>query len=286
MEKRLILRGLLAGVFGGLLAFGFARVFAEPLIQRAIDYEAGRGEAQNALDRAAGFAVPEEGAELVSRSVQENIGIGVGLVGFGLVMGALYAVAYSLCLGRTGGIRPRPLALLVALAGFVVIYLVPFVKYPANPPAVGHDETVRDRASLYLAMLVISLFAAVVATVAGKAMKDKLGTWNASLAGGAVFVLAVGVAMVVLPNVGHLPSNLVSYGRHATETPLPLRDPAGNIVFPGFPADVLAEFRVYAVAAQALLWAGIGLMFAPMAERVLAPAQARVPAHAAHPVAP
>ena len=73
-------------------------------------------------------------------------------------------------------------------------------------------------------------------------------------------------------DVGHLAANVATYGPHATETPLPLRDDAGNIVFPGFPADVLAEFRLYAIGAQALLWAGIGLLFAPMAEKVLQPA--------------
>jgi hypothetical protein len=39
MEKKLVWRGLLAGAIGGLLAFAFGRVFAEPQIQRAVDYE-------------------------------------------------------------------------------------------------------------------------------------------------------------------------------------------------------------------------------------------------------
>jgi hypothetical protein len=287
VEKKLILRGLLAGAFGGLLAFVFARIFAEPLIQRAIDYEDGRGAAEAALQRAGGgMAMPADGGELISRSVQSNVGIGVGLIGFGLVMGALYAVAYALCLGRTGRVRPRPLALLVALAGFVVVFLVPFLKYPANPPAIGHEETIRDRASLYLLMLAISLVAAVVAVVVGQALKARLGTWNASVAAAVGFAAVVGVAMAILPNVGHLASNLANYGRHATETPLPLRDDAGAIVFPGFPADVLAEFRLYAVGAQLVLWAAIGLAFAPMAEKVLAPApRPAAPAPAPQPVA-
>jgi hypothetical protein len=42
-------------------------------------------------------------------------------------------------------------------------------------------------------------------------------------------------------------------------------------VFPGFPADVLFNFRLYSIGAQLLLWATIGLVFAPMAERLLAP---------------
>ena len=80
MEKKLILRGLLAGAVGGLLAFVFARIFAEPLIQRAIDYEGGRAAAEAALH---GINLPADEAEVVTRSVQENAGLGIGLVFFG-----------------------------------------------------------------------------------------------------------------------------------------------------------------------------------------------------------
>ena len=48
-----------------------------------------------------------------------------------------------------------------------------------------------------------------------------------------------------------------------------------RIVFRGFPADVLFHFRFYAIGAQLVLWATIGLVFAPMAERLLAGAPAR-----------
>ena len=171
MEKKLILRGLIAGAIGGLLAFVFARIFAEPVIDRAIAYEDGRTAAQDALDRAAGFSIPDDGGEVFSRGIQANLGIGVGMVAFGLAMGALFAVAYTVCLGRTGQLKARPLALVLAACGFVVVYLTPFLKYPANPPAVGNDDTIQDRASYFLLMLVTSLLAAVLATVIGQRLK-------------------------------------------------------------------------------------------------------------------
>jgi hypothetical protein len=125
MQRRIIWRGLLAGAVGGLLAFLFARVFAEPQIQRAIDYEGGRDHAQEALNSAAGIT-PHEHGEVFSRAVQATVGVGVGMVLFGVAMGALFAVAYAICLGRTGRLRPRTLSLLVAGGGFLAIYLVPF----------------------------------------------------------------------------------------------------------------------------------------------------------------
>ena len=54
MVRALVLRGAAVGAFGGLLAYLFAWVFAEPAIQASIDYEAGRSEAEAALAAAAG----------------------------------------------------------------------------------------------------------------------------------------------------------------------------------------------------------------------------------------
>jgi predicted cobalt transporter CbtA len=269
VERKLILRGLLAGACGGLLAFVFARLFAEPVIQQAVDYESARDAAQAALDKAVGLPAEAAGPDIVSRTLQRNAGMGVGMILFGVAMGGLFAVAYSLCLGRTGRLRPRPLALLVAAAGFVVIYLAPFAKYPANPPAIGHPETIHTRGTLFLTMLLTSLIAAVILVRVGQLLAPRVGNWNASILAGLGYLAVIGVAMALLPQVGHLRVNVYQYGRHATETPLPLTDAGGHIVFPGFPADVLAEFRVYSVAAQLILWSTIGVVFAPLAERVL-----------------
>jgi hypothetical protein len=271
MEKRIILRGVLVGALAGLLAFVFARIFAEPQIQAAIDYESGRDEAQAALDKAAGLPVGDEGPEIFSRAVQANLGIGVGIVLFGVAMGALFAVAYAVCLGRVGNLRPRTLSMLVAGGGFLGIYLVPFVKYPANPPSIGHPETIGVRGAVYVLMMVCSVAFLVGAVILGKRLAKRFGNWNATLLAALAFVVVIGVVMALLPSLGDLAANVRDYGPQATETPQPLRNPAGQIVYPGFPADVLWDFRFYSVAAQAILWAAIGLLFAPLAERLLAP---------------
>jgi hypothetical protein len=277
VERRFIVRGLLVGAIGGILAFVFARIFAEPQIQAAIDYESGRDAAQAVLDKAAG--IPAEAADpgLFSRTIQANVGIGAGMILFGAAMGGLYAVAYILACGRTGNLPPRPLALLVALGGFLGFYLIPFVKYPANPPAIGHAETIRDRSGLYLLTVGLSIAFLVLAVWLGQRLKARLGNWNATLLAGLACVVALGVVMFALPELGHLHANVQEYGRHATETPLPLRNAQGQIVYPGFPADVLFRFRLYSVGAQAILWAAMGLCFAPLAERLLAPGPAQAP---------
>ncbi|POM27310.1 putative cobalt transporter subunit (CbtA) [Actinomadura rubteroloni] len=271
MERHFIVRGMAVGAIGGLLAFLFARIFAEPQIQKAIDYESGRHTAQSALDKAAGLAVEHEHAEPFSRAFQGNVGIGVGIIAFGIAMGALYAVAYALACGRTGKVRPRTLALLVAGGGFLALYLIPFAKYPANPPAIGHEDTIRERSGLYLLMVGISIVVLVAGAWLGQRLQARFGTWNATLLAVLACAVVLGAVMLVLPSFGELSANVEAYGHHATETPLPLRDAQGRIVYPGFPADTLFAFRFFSVAAQAVLWGTIGLCFAPLAERLLGP---------------
>jgi Probable cobalt transporter subunit (CbtA) len=267
MEKRIIWRGILAGAIGGLLAFVFARIFAEPQIQQAIDYEGGRDEAQEALDRAAGLAVGGHEHEVFTRALQGNIGIGVALIFFGAAVGALFAVAYALYLGRAGRVRPRTLALLVAGGGFVGMYLVPFLKYPANPPAIGHEDTIQLRSSFYLLMVAASVLFLVLSVWFGKRLQPRFGTWTATLIAGGVFLVATAVVMLILPSFGDFAAN--KQYNQATETPAPLTNDSGQIVFPGFPADLLFNFRLYSVGAQLILWTTIGLVFAPLAERLL-----------------
>lgn len=271
MEARsFVLRGVVAGAVAGLVAWVFALLFAEPQVEAAIAYEEGRGEAEEALATAAG-AVPAGGAEeeVVSRGVQATIGLGVGMVAIGVALGLLVAVAYTLLHGRVA-LRPRVLALVVAGAGFLTIYATPFVEYPASPPAVGSDETIGDRTALYLVMVIGSLLFLAAAVAVARQVRGRIGTWNAVLVGGVVYVALSAVLMSVLPGLGELTINAVENGPRVSETPLPLRDAAGTIIYPGFDADVLYHFRVASFAAQALLWGVLGLVFGALVERRLA----------------
>lgn len=245
MEKRIIGRGLLAGALGGLLAFIFARIFVEPVIDRAIAFEESGGEAHaHTHDHgAAAGAAHEHGVELISRGVQANIGLGFGVIAFAVAMGALFAVAYCVAYGRVGVISPRLLSLLLAGGMFVSLYVVPSLKYPANPPAVSLDETIQQRTLLYLLMVVVSAALLVAAVYLGRQLVARFGTWNATLLAGGAYIVAVAVVMLVLPTIDETPG--------------------------AFPADDLYEFRLYSLLTQLVMWATIGLVFAPLAARLL-----------------
>lgn len=254
MEKRLIGRGLLAGATGAVLAFVFARLCAEPVIGRAIAFEDGRADALDA------HGVHEHGAELFSRGVQSNAGLGFGVLIFGVAMGALFGVVFCVVFPRAGDLAPGRFSLLLAAAAFVAVYLVPFVKYPPNPPAVGQSDTIGARTGWYLATVLASVVLAVAAVWLARGLTVRFGAWNGRLLAAGGYVAAVAVVMVSLPAVD--------------ETPAPLRDASGGIVYPGFPADVLYEFRLLALATQLVLWATIGVVFATLVRR---PLEERVP---------
>src|SRR6201995_766375 len=174
MEIRIIGRGALAGVIAGVLGFVFARIFAEPIINQAISYESGRDHWLDLLNKAAGRPVAADGPEIFSRTIQSTIGVGTGIIAFSAAMGALIAVAYLVMHGRFS-VRPRNLVWLIAGFGFLGVYLLPFVKYPANPPAVGHMFTIGTRSELYLSLVACSLVLLGIAVYAARKLTPRFG---------------------------------------------------------------------------------------------------------------
>lgn len=253
MEKHIIGRGLIAGALAGVLAFLFARIFVEPVVERAIGYEDGVGAAHEAMHGGGGH--DHHGVELFTRGVQANVGMGFGVLAFSIAMGALFAVVFAVAHGRVGNVSARALSVLVAGGMLLSVYVVPALKYPANPPAVSLEETIRQRTLLYLLMVVLSAALLVGAVYLGRRLVSRLGAWNAGLAAAGAYVVATAIVMLILPTID--------------ETPGPLRDDAGTMVLSGFPADDLYEFRLFSLGTQVVMWATIGLVFATLISKVL-----------------
>jgi Probable cobalt transporter subunit (CbtA) len=169
MVGALLLRGMLVGLVAGILCFGFLKVFGERPIDRAIAFEAQLEEAKAHAEAHAaaanGVAAPKEEPypELVSREVQGGIGLFTGVVVYSAAFGGLFALAFALAYGRIADFGPRATSVLLAAVGIVSVYVVPNLKYPANPPSVGDVETLGMRTALYFSMIAISLAAMIVA---------------------------------------------------------------------------------------------------------------------------
>jgi predicted cobalt transporter CbtA len=286
VEIRVIGRGALAGFLAGVLGFVFAYIWAEPLIDKAIDYESGRDDILDALNKAAGRPGIVDGPEIFSRTVQSTVGAASGIIALATAMGALVAVAYLVLHGRFQ-IRPRNLAWMLAGYGFLGVYLLPFVKYPANPPSIGHDFTISTRSQLYLTMVAASLILLGLCVVLARRLAPRFGMLTAVLLSGLVFLAAYGILIGVLPSLGDLSANVAradqfGYARAATETPQPITNvlttpltvdghtyAPGQLVYPGFDAELLWKFRWYSIVEQLIIWSTVGLAFGALLERFL-----------------
>ncbi|MGI5167994.1 CbtA family protein [Spirillospora sp. CA-253888] len=243
MMRSLLVRGMLAGLAAAAIALAIAWVYGEPQVGHAIAFEESKAAAEHAHQAggAAGHHAPEE--EVVGRTTQQTTGLITALGFYGVAVGGLFAIAFAFAYGRLGALGARATAALVALAGFVAVVLVPFLKYPATPPAVGNPDTIGGRTALYFGMVALGILATAAAVVVGRRLAPRLGTWNASV------VAAVGFA-AVLAVVYRL-------------TPEP------DAVADGFPATVLWDFRIASLGVQVALWAALGLLFGHLTERAV-----------------
>jgi predicted cobalt transporter CbtA len=244
MVRTLLVRGMLVGIVAGLLSFGFLKIYGEPQVGVAIAFETQQDLAKEASASPNGTPV-EHHDELVSRKVQAGLGLFTAVMVYCTAFGGLFALAFAFAYGRTPGVlTPQAVSLLLAAAGFVAVYLVPSLKYPANPPSVGQPETIGYRTALYFSMLALSVAAMVLAAVLRKHLAVRHGGWTAALTAIGFYLVAVIMIGSILPAISEVPS--------------------------AFPAVVLWRFRVASFAMQVIMWATLGLAFGALTERALA----------------
>lgn len=250
MAGTLLLRGMLIGIIAGFLCFSFLKIVGEPQVERAIAFETqldeakARAAAQTLI--AKGLPAPKEEPEpeLVSRRVQAGIGLFTGVMVYSVAFGGLFALAFGLAYRRMGDFDPRTTAALLAAFGVVAVYIVPNLKYPANPPSVGDPATIGMRTGLYFSMIAISLAAMIAAGMLRLRLLAHHNPWNAFLIAAGAYLIVVVVVGFALPPVNEVPAE--------------------------FPVVVLWRFRIASAGAQLIMWTTIDLLFGALAERVLA----------------
>jgi predicted cobalt transporter CbtA len=245
MVRTFLVRGMLVGIVAGLISFGFLKLYGEPQVDRAIAFEEQMDEAKADFAKKHGMAVPEEEPELVSRPVQAGLGLFTAVLVYSAAFGGLFGLTFAFAQGRMPGeLSPQTLSALLALLGFIAIYLVPNLKYPANPPSVGAPDTIGTRTALYFGMIAISLITIVGAINLRRILVRRYGDWNATLMVVAYYLVVMIAASFVLPAINEVPEE--------------------------FPAVVLWKFRVASLGAQLILWSTLGLLFGALTQRAVA----------------
>jgi Probable cobalt transporter subunit (CbtA) len=232
--RAFLVRGLLAGLLAGFAAFLVAHQVGEPHVERAIALEeAGATAEAHSHDGAEATHSHEEDAGTeVSRSNQRTWGLLTGTLAVGIALGGLVALVSAAVVGRLGRLTPGQSTAVVAAVGFVAVALVPFLKYPATPPAVGNAETIGDRTAYYFAFQLISVLVAVAAVALAVRLWDRIGAFEAVVAAAATYVVVVAVVGYLMPTVNEV----------------------GD-----FPADTLWFFRRASLLTLATMWAVLGV---------------------------
>ena len=147
-----LVSGALAGTIHGVANL----VIAEPYLDEAIGIEN-----QNLFASGEEEDTPEFWVEYNSyRDWQKGGQVLAGAI-LGTSIGALFGIVYALSRKALPEGSDMKKTFVLAAVMWFSIYIVPFLKYPANPPTVGDGETVVLRAILYLAFIAISGFGVV-----------------------------------------------------------------------------------------------------------------------------
>jgi predicted cobalt transporter CbtA len=239
---------VLVGILAGLSAAVYHTIASEPLIDDAIAIEDARIAAED--HHAGGGGEPEQ----VSRSDQRGAGLFVGYA----LLGGAYALVLSVAALALRGDWLDPFRR-VLVAGSILaaaITVVPWLKYPPNPPAVGDPATAGERQRLY--WVLVALTGVVLAGAAHLSSRLRDRGWPDTrriAAVAAAVALVLGVTLAVMP---------------------PSTDPIPTEV----PATLIWRFRVASLGGNLLLWGLLTLGFGTLWAEAHARRQARAGATA------
>lgn len=220
---------LLSGAIAGATLGIVNQIVVEPFIDRAIDIEnqnaIAAGELFNPNDYAA-YRIWQKGGEIAAGTV------------LGVSIGALFGIVFAYARDSLPGSSNKKKALILAGVMWLVLFMVPALKYPANPPAVGDPDTISYRQSIYLAFLAVSGFSALGLAY----LYRKLGPAQAKKAiVPTVYVAIMAAAFVAMP-------------------PNPDEISA--------PMDLVTNFRIASAFTMSMFWGLLGVILGAFWDRL------------------
>ena len=147
---------LLSGCFAGIIYGVLNLIIVEPYLDSAINIEN-----QNLFSSGEEIDGPQFWVEYYEyRSWQKGGQILAGAI-LGVSIGSLFGIVYALSKKSLPSRNNIGKTLILAGLMWFTLFVIPFLKYPANPPTVGDGETVVLRGILYLTLIAISGFLAI-----------------------------------------------------------------------------------------------------------------------------
>ena len=194
-----LISGALAGLVHGTVNF----TIVEPYLDQAIGLENeslfASGEAEDNLE----FWAEYESYRIWQKSGQVMAGVILGIA-----MGSLFGIVYALSRNSLPGKNDVTKAMILSGIMWITIYFIPFLKYPANPPTVGENETVVLRTFLYLLLIAISGISALGFYKLSTRLQNNKKYF--ALLGYIIFIAVIFFVMPENPDVITAPMNLVN----------------------------------------------------------------------------
>ena len=213
---------LLAGAIAGTILGAINQVAVEPYINHAVELEMQNTNQSSQIINPAEFTAYrlwQRGGEMLAGTI------------LGLSIGSLFGIVFAYTHSSVPGSNNKKKALIVAGIMWFVLFLIPALKYPANPPAVGDPETIYYRQSLYVAFLVISGFSALGLAF----LYRKMGALNIKKA-----IIPAAYAAIISGAYLAMPAN-----------PDPINAPM----------DLLMGFRITSAITISMFWGLLGVIF-------------------------
>ena len=147
---------LLSGCFAGTIYGALNLLIVEPYLDDAINIEN-----QQLFSTGEEIDGPQFWVEYYEyRSWQKGGEVLAGAI-LGTSIGSLFGIVYALSKKSLPSGNNIGKTMILAGLMWFTLFVIPFLKYPANPPTVGDGETVVLRGILYLTLIAISGFMAI-----------------------------------------------------------------------------------------------------------------------------
>jgi predicted cobalt transporter CbtA len=195
---------LFSGAIAGIVLGLTNQAIVEPFIDKAISIETqrhiARGETVDMAQQSQ-YRIWQKGGEVVAAAL------------YGISLSALFGIVFVYSRRSLLGFNNKRKALFLAAIMFFVIFLIPALKYPANPPAVGNPATIYYREMLYVGFIAVSGFSALGLALSYKRLQtyftEKKATWMIIPLIYAVIMINTYIVFPPNPDKVTIPANLI-----------------------------------------------------------------------------
>jgi len=215
---------LFSGVIAGIVLGLINQAVVEPFIDRAISIETqqhiARGESIDTAQQSQ-YRIWQKGGEVVAAAM------------YGISLSALFGIVFVYSRRSLPGFTNKKKALFLAAVMFFVIFLIPALKYPANPPAVGNPSTIYYREMLYVGFIAVSGFSALALAFSYRRLQIYFPEKPIWLIVPLIYTVIIISAYIVFP---------------------PNPDKAT------IPTDLIISFRVASISTIGIFWGVLGII--------------------------